>query len=490
MWCKNFTFSLQKPVVKSPGDKILPDADATVAPKAIGEHNFSPWIGSFLFLPTSVSKLIMQPLPRHSSTFFRWTLLKAWLCNVPVTLKCPHLICLRSTSSPTTPLFTFYFNTTFRCKQEVIRWWDVCVFLPEMPTCLLCVCLTGSVYCEEVSPEISTIPLLPKETGYLYARFNKIRKIRNKDFGDMGRDDFSCQVFLHCSGRSLTTCWTPPLSLSLQFPVTLRRIDLTGNDIAEIDDGAFTNLHNLEELILAENRLTKLPMLPTKLVLFNANFNNLLTSGVKATAFKVSLGGKSLYVGVFPSVFMYLWLWFIKQRISCRFFPQKLTKLAYLYLGNNELKSVPHLPESLHVVHLQVRRFVNHSCWSAVAADSWIHEFHILFSLFSAEQQDISNNGSDILQGEHQLLCADQNGRGEAWWESNRAVKLPVQLHLSEVSPFGLVQLKTTRGRLSHEGVSMQTEIKYIIGNISYIIIFWVSLNSVLNIYVKKNNQI
>lgn len=82
------------------------------------------------------------------------------------------------------------------------------------------------------------------------------------------------------------------LSLSLYFfflyPATLRGIDLTGNLIAEIDDGAFSKLHNLEELILAENRLTKLPMLPTKLVSFNANFNMLKTQGVKATAFKVS----------------------------------------------------------------------------------------------------------------------------------------------------------------------------------------------------------
>lgn len=185
-----------------------------MAPKAIGEHRLSPWIGSFLFLPTSVSKLIMQHLPMHSSTFFRWTLLKARLCNVPVTLKCPHLICLQSTSSPITPLFILHFNTAFWCKQEMTEWWDVCVCFAEMPTCLVCVCLTGSVYCEEVSPEMSTVPVLPKETGYLYARFNKIRKIRNKDFGDMGRDDFSRQVFLHCVGRSLTTCWTS-LSLSL-----------------------------------------------------------------------------------------------------------------------------------------------------------------------------------------------------------------------------------------------------------------------------------
>ncbi|KAA8590916.1 osteoglycin, paralog b [Etheostoma spectabile] len=153
----------------------------------------------------------------------------------------------------------------------------------EMPTCLLCVCLSGSVYCEEVSPEMSAIPALPKETEHLYARFNKITKIRNKDFADMA---------------------------------TLKRIDLTGNLIAEIDDGAFSKLSDLEELTLAENRLTKLPMLPVKLVSFNANFNHLKTQGVKATAFK------------------------------------KLTRLAYLYLGNNELTAVPQLPESLYTVHL------------------------------------------------------------------------------------------------------------------------------------------
>ncbi|XP_028437992.1 osteoglycin, paralog b isoform X1 [Perca flavescens] len=152
----------------------------------------------------------------------------------------------------------------------------------EMPTCLLCVCLSGSVYCEEVSPEMSAIPALPKETAHLYARFNKITKIRNKDFADMA----------------------------------LKTIDLTGNLIAEIEDGAFSKLSDLEELILAENKLTKLPILPNKLVSFNANFNHLKTQGVKATAFK------------------------------------KLTRLAYLYLGNNELTAVPQLPESLHAVHL------------------------------------------------------------------------------------------------------------------------------------------
>lgn len=74
----------------------------------------------------------------------------------------------------------------------------------------------------------------------------------------------------------------------LASTATLKRIDLTGNLIAQIDDGAFSKLSNLEELTLAENKLTKLPTLPTKLVSFNAIFNRLTTQGVKATAFKVS----------------------------------------------------------------------------------------------------------------------------------------------------------------------------------------------------------
>lgn len=70
-------------------------------------------------------------------------------------------------------------------------------------------------------------------------------------------------------------------------PVTLKRIDLTGNLISEVEDGAFSKLPLLEELSLAENRLVKLPMLPAKLTTFNANHNLLKTKGVKANAFKV-----------------------------------------------------------------------------------------------------------------------------------------------------------------------------------------------------------
>ncbi|XP_028309587.1 mimecan-like [Gouania willdenowi] len=153
----------------------------------------------------------------------------------------------------------------------------------NIPTCLLCVCLSGSVYCE-VSPDITTVPSLPRKTIHLYARFNKITKIGNQDFGELA---------------------------------TLTRIDLTSNLISEIEDEAFLKLTNLEELNLEDNRLTKLPALPNKLVSFNVNFNKILTQNLKETAFK------------------------------------ELPNLAYLYLGNNDLTAVPQLPESLHVVHLQ-----------------------------------------------------------------------------------------------------------------------------------------
>uniref|UniRef100_A0A8C8Z764 Mimecan n=1 Tax=Prolemur simus TaxID=1328070 RepID=A0A8C8Z764_PROSS len=142
------------------------------------------------------------------------------------------------------PLEAKYFQTT------------VYIFLTlfpnlEMPTCLLCVCLSGSVYCEEV--DIDAVPPLPKESAYLYARFNKIKKLTAKDFADIPN---------------------------------LRRLDFTGNLIEDIEDGTFSKLTLLEELSLAENQLLKLPVLPPKLTLFNAKHNKIKSRGIKANAFK------------------------------------------------------------------------------------------------------------------------------------------------------------------------------------------------------------
>ncbi|NWI56179.1 MIME protein, partial [Calyptomena viridis] len=132
----------------------------------------------------------------------------------------------------------------------------------NLPTCLLCVCLSGSVYCEEI--DIEAVPPLPKETAYLYARFNRIKRIAAADFADIP---------------------------------TLRRIDFSGNRIEEIEDGAFSKLLLLEELSLAENRLLKLPVLPPKLTTFNANQNRIKSRGIKANAFKKLTNLAYLYLG-------------------------------------------------------------------------------------------------------------------------------------------------------------------------------------------------
>ncbi|XP_055983764.1 mimecan [Sorex fumeus] len=121
----------------------------------------------------------------------------------------------------------------------------------EMPTCLLCVCLSGSVYCEEI--DIDAVPPLPKESAYLYARFNKIKKLTAKDFADIPN---------------------------------LRRMDFTGNLIEDIEDNTFSQLALLEELTLAENLLLRLPVLPPKLTLFNAKYNRIESKGIKANTFK------------------------------------------------------------------------------------------------------------------------------------------------------------------------------------------------------------
>ncbi|XP_041047326.1 osteoglycin, paralog a [Carcharodon carcharias] len=153
----------------------------------------------------------------------------------------------------------------------------------DMPTCLLCVCLTGAVYCEETS--IEAIPMLPKETSYLYARFNQIKKVTVKDFAD--------------------------------FP-TLKRIDLTGNLITEIEDKAFSQLPNLEHLTLSENKLVRLPALPPKLRTLAAQHNRIKSNGIKRNAFK------------------------------------SLVELEFLYLGYNRLDKVPaNLPDTIRVLHLQ-----------------------------------------------------------------------------------------------------------------------------------------
>uniref|UniRef100_A0A667YYV2 Opticin n=1 Tax=Myripristis murdjan TaxID=586833 RepID=A0A667YYV2_9TELE len=155
-----------------------------------------------------------------------------------------------------------------------------------MPTCLLCVCMGGSVYCDDTSLE--QIPPLPKDTTHFYGRFNKIQHVKNTDFINLSKTE-------------------------------LKTIDLTGNQISEMDEDAFRLLPQLQELLLADNNLQALPELPNTMRHIDARNNRLLSSGVHPEGFKV-----------------------------------KTIQLEFLYLSNNKLDYIPTpLPESLRALHLQ-----------------------------------------------------------------------------------------------------------------------------------------
>ncbi|XP_069489184.1 opticin [Ambystoma mexicanum] len=120
-----------------------------------------------------------------------------------------------------------------------------------LPTCLVCVCLGTSVYCDDA--DLLSIPKLPRETTYLYARFNQITRIRADDFTGLKK---------------------------------LKLVDLSSNSITEIDEDAFRLLPALQELIVSENQLRALPELPSSMTRIDARLNKLQSSGIKHEAFK------------------------------------------------------------------------------------------------------------------------------------------------------------------------------------------------------------
>ncbi|NWX03715.1 OPT protein, partial [Caloenas nicobarica] len=120
-----------------------------------------------------------------------------------------------------------------------------------LPSCQLCLCIGTSVYCDDANLE--HIPLLPPETTYLYARFNRIGTIRASDFTGLKK---------------------------------LKRIDLSSNSISRADADAFRLLPSLQELILPENRLTALPELPRSIVRLDARLNSIPSTGLRPEAFR------------------------------------------------------------------------------------------------------------------------------------------------------------------------------------------------------------
>uniref|UniRef100_A0A673I0N2 Fibril-forming collagen alpha chain-like n=1 Tax=Sinocyclocheilus rhinocerous TaxID=307959 RepID=A0A673I0N2_9TELE len=130
-----------------------------------------------------------------------------------------------------------------------------------MATCMLCTCLVGSVYCDDL--KLDRVPPLSKETTHFYARYNKIARISKSDFANLNK---------------------------------LNRIDLTSNGISRIDDDAFFGLPALEELILRENSIRQLPALPPSMTLIDASHNQLGSTGIQREAFKDMPGLLYLYL--------------------------------------------------------------------------------------------------------------------------------------------------------------------------------------------------
>ncbi|XP_061618745.1 epiphycan isoform X2 [Phyllopteryx taeniolatus] len=130
-----------------------------------------------------------------------------------------------------------------------------------MPTCLLCTCLGGSVYCDDL--KLDSVPPLPKDTTHFYARYNRITKINKSDFASMNK---------------------------------LKRIDLTSNAISSIDSTALLGLPELEELVIRENHLSQMPALPETMTLIDASHNNIDSKGILKEAFKDMTGLLYLYL--------------------------------------------------------------------------------------------------------------------------------------------------------------------------------------------------
>ncbi|NXB19526.1 OPT protein, partial [Rhagologus leucostigma] len=120
-----------------------------------------------------------------------------------------------------------------------------------LPSCLLCLCLGTSVYCDDA--DLEHIPALPPDTAYLYARFNRIGAVRAGDFSGLEK---------------------------------LKRIDLSSNSISWADADAFRLLPSLQELLLPENRLTALPELPRSIVRLDARLNRIPSAGLRPEAFR------------------------------------------------------------------------------------------------------------------------------------------------------------------------------------------------------------
>ncbi|XP_028652545.1 opticin [Erpetoichthys calabaricus] len=199
----------------------------------------------------------------------------------------------------------------------------------NLPTCLLCVCIGSSVYCDDL--DLDKVPPLPKSTAYFYARFNKIEKIHTADFQNLNR---------------------------------LKTIDLTGNQISEIEVEALHSLSDLQELRLSENKLWALPEIPVNIRYIDARQNQLVSTGIRPEAFK------------------------------------DLSHLQFLYLSNNKLDFIPiPLPEALRVLHLQ------HNNIQTLHVDTFCKHSDMTYVRRALEDIRLDGNPINLSHFPHAYFC-------------------------------------------------------------------------------------
>ncbi|XP_016373554.1 mimecan-like [Sinocyclocheilus rhinocerous] len=204
--------------------------------------------------------------------------------------------------------------------------------------------------------------LISESRIVMEAKKPKKKVILNTDYDSPADTDDESPGAGHKDDKELPTCLMC-VCLTGSVYSTLRRIDLTGNLISEIEDGAFSKLNQLEELTLAENKLVKLPTLPAKLVSLNVNHNVLKTKGVKANIFK------------------------------------KLTRLAYLYLGDNGLEAVPPLPESLRVIHLHNNNI------TSLTDDTFCKGNNTNYIRYNMQEVRLDGNPITLAQHPNSFIC-------------------------------------------------------------------------------------
>ncbi|XP_051958011.1 opticin [Xyrauchen texanus] len=159
-----------------------------------------------------------------------------------------------------------------------------------MPSCLLCVCISGNVYCDDIG--LTQIPPLPKYTTHFYARFNKIKLVNAMDFSNLNQ---------------------------------LKRIDLSGNQISKVDEDAFRLLPQLQDLLLSDNNIQALPELPATMKQIDVRNNQLRSTGIHAEGFKEMKELQFLYM----------------SNNKLDYIPVPLPKsLRVLHLQNNNIQSL------------------------------------------------------------------------------------------------------------------------------------------------------